>query len=466
MAFGGVYPWAYGILLVLCGLFALSALAAGGWRVDTALTACASAVVVAVTIQLVPLAPVVLGAVSPASAAVLAQQHLGFAFNPDAGIGWHPLSVSPHATLWFLWYFMTLAAVFAGVMSLAATTPLRFVATSVTAIGAILALVGIVQAGTGSTRMYGLWAPLTHTTPFGPFVNRNHFAAWMLMALPLAMAQCAAYLAALRRDAGLHPRVFDFLGSPRAGQVLLTAFASLLMSVALLMTGSRAGIGGFVLIIVAMAWKQIRGRNVTRAAGPVAISALALAGLAVAWVGPRPILTRIQELPGTRWSGRLDAWSEAWRMAQDFWLTGSGLNTYATATLAYRDPNVLLTFATPHNDYLQAFCDGGLLVGVPLAALFGLLAVRITRASRSHRHGQSFSAWTQYGAAVGLGAVALQELVDFSLQTQANAVLFAVLAAYAVAEREDAPPKGHSPRRPASRSSGGSPRSDRVVVRP
>ena len=229
--------------------------------------------------------------------------------------------------------------------------------------------------------MYGVWAPLTHAAVFGPFVNRNHFATWMLMALPVAIAQCAARLTAMRREAGPRATVVEILGAPGAGAVLLTGFACFLMSAALLMTGSRSGFGGFVVVVAAMIWVQVRRRQSIRAAAPAVALVLALAVVTVAWIGWRPLVTRFDELPGTRLSGRLDAWSEAGRIARDFWLTGSGLNTYATAMLTYHDPNVFDFFRTPHNDYLQVLCDGGLLVGLPLGVTLGVLAVRVARGS-------------------------------------------------------------------------------------
>ena len=68
------------------------------------------------------------------------------------------------------------------------------------ALGVLLALVGIVQLAllgqdvyTGM-RIYGFWRPRNLlTTPFGPFVNKNHFAGWMVMVMPLA----AGYMAGL-----------------------------------------------------------------------------------------------------------------------------------------------------------------------------------------------------------------------------------------------------------------------------
>ena len=64
----------------------------------------------------------------------------------------------------------------------------------IVAFGTALALFGIIQYAMlgdhayGGMRIYGFWQPMNLlTTPFGPFVNKNHFAGWMLMGLPLAM---------------------------------------------------------------------------------------------------------------------------------------------------------------------------------------------------------------------------------------------------------------------------------------
>ena len=256
-----------------------------------------------------------------------------------------------------------------------------------TAVGAALALAAIIQAGAGSNLMYGVWAPETHAAVFGPFVNRNHFATWMLMAIPVAIAQCAAQLAALAHDAGPRATVVELLGAPRAG------------------SGSRDGVrllshvGRAADDRIAVGVRRVR-RDRDRRHLDLTCGAASRFGpprrqppscsrspaVAVGWIGWRPIAARINELPGTRLSGRLDAWSEAWRIARDFWPTGSGLNTYATTMLPYHDPNVRDFFRTPHNDYLQALCDGGVLVGLPLLATLGVLrGPRRTGGAQSRR---------------------------------------------------------------------------------
>src|SRR5205823_13523701 len=67
----------------------------------------------------------------------------------------------------------------------------RFVE-ALTAFGAVLALIGFVQKSLSSRFLYGFWELEIGRTPFGPFVNRNHIAGWMVMALPLALALLVA----------------------------------------------------------------------------------------------------------------------------------------------------------------------------------------------------------------------------------------------------------------------------------
>lgn len=440
LAFGGVYPWTYAVLAALTALFAVTALAAGGWRVDRRLTGAAAAVLAAVLLQLIPMPRDVLATLSPAAPVFLEAHNLGYALGVQSGAGpAHPLSIDPAATERFVLFFLIVCLLFAGVRSLGAIGSLRFLVTTITVLGGGVALIGLLQAGVSGTRMYGIWAPQTATSVFGPFVNRNHFAALMLMALPVAMAQCAAYVRAMRRQAGESAPVVELLSTRAASQTLLCGFAALLMSAALVMTRSRSGMAGFVVVLIAVVAMVAARRRTRQSFAVAAVVAAALAIGVTAWIGWEPLVSRFDQLPGTRLSGRVDAWSEGARIARAFWPVGSGVNTYASAMLAYHDPAVEHYFRTPHNDYLQVLSDGGLLVGIPMALMLALLVVRITRALRSTAAQSSFDAWTRSGAAAGLLAVALQEVVDFSLQTPANAVMVAVLSGYILSESQQRP---------------------------
>ena len=83
-----------------------------------------------------------------------------------------------------------------------------------------------------------------------------------------------------------------------------------------------------------------------------------------------------------------------------------------------------------HNDYVQILSEGG--IALTAAALF--VVVQIARAIRAgFAQAQTASLyWVRTGATLGLVAMAIQELTDFSLQLPGNAVLFVVLAAIAM----------------------------------
>lgn len=127
------------------------------------------------------------------------------------------------------------------------------------------------------------------------------------------------------------------------------------------------------------------------------------------------------------------------RIIGDFTFTGVGINSYGTATIAYASESLTLHYAAAHSDYLQLAAEGGLLVGIPAlaaaAAFVRVLCARVRDGGDTH--------WLRLGAIAAIAAIALQELVDFSLQIPANATLLAVVAAIAV--HSTMAPPGHRP---------------------
>ena len=128
---------------------------------------------------------------------------------------------------------------------------------------------------------------------------------------------------------------------------------------------------------------------------------------------------------------RQDIWSVTARIIRDFPLTGTGLNTFGTATLAYQVSHLDMHYAEAHNDYLQLAAEGGVLLSAPvLAAVVFTIGIIWRRFDEGGGRSESF--WPRLGAVTGLMAVALQSLVDFSLQMPGTAVLFVVFLAMAL----------------------------------
>ena len=64
----------------------------------------------------------------------------------------------------------------------------------------VMTLVALVQAASPEpTRIYGIWKPEWDWGVFGPYVSRNHFAGYMVLAIPVAVAFTAESALAVGR---------------------------------------------------------------------------------------------------------------------------------------------------------------------------------------------------------------------------------------------------------------------------
>ena len=269
------------------------------------------------------------------------------------------------------------------------------------------------------------------TTPFGPFVNENHFAGWMMMGLPLAVGYFSAGASGAMR--GVRPdwrsRVLR-LSSPEVNKLVLAALAALLMGLALVLTFSRSGVTCFAFALLLSGWFICR----SRAAGTGRSLRLAyIALVAVVGIGWAGVDTVAREFGRASWDnlgGRLGAWEDGLHITSDFMLTGTGMNTYETTTLLYSE-GTAGRYVHAHNGYIQLAAEGGLLVGLPILVAAGFFVRDVKRRFQSEDDDET-TYWIRVGAVTGLAAIALQEVVDFSLHIPGNAVLFALLCAVAV----------------------------------
>jgi O-antigen ligase len=432
LAFGAVYPWAYWPLAIVCLLSGLLGVLVRRQdriaSVSLALTSALMGMAVAIAVQLLPLPRAALATVSPRTIELLGNLNPAFA----AGLlSSHPVSVWPRDTWTALALYVSLAVLGVGATHLFSRCGSRRFVEALTCLAAVLALVGIVQQSFSSGAIYGIWTLDAGRHPFGPFVNRNHFAGWMVMVLPLTLVLLVAGIDHGMR--GLKPgwryKVLWF-SSPEASRLMLIAAAAVLMALSLMLTMSRSGITAFALSVLMTAW--FAGRTVrSRSRRIVAAACLGLLLLlVVTWTGADLIATRFRDADWGEFNNRKGAWADAWTVARDFPLVGTGLNTYWAAALFYQRHDMGYFFAQAHNDYMQLAAEGGLLLAVPglICLVFLIRDVR----HAMHEHHETSTAWLRAGAVTSLVAIGCQETVEFSLQIPGNAALFAVVCAIAL----------------------------------
>lgn len=440
-AFGAVYPWGYWPLAIAAQVIALAGLSIRspkGWRPLglSSLAAALSVLILAASIQLIPFSAGILRTISPEASAVIVQLDLNSSMQAGAH---HPLSISPVRTLRGLAVIASLALLTLGATRLLSLTGVEGLARAITIVGVALALTGIIQQSMFNGWIYGFW-PRSGGTPYGPFINKNHFAGWMLMGLPVTLGLlCAGMTRGLRGVANGWREKALWMASPHASGLLLVGGAAAIMTLSLILTMSRSGMLSALCAGLAIAVLVLR-RAPTRASRLGAIAILvAIPVLVIVRAGPGTIATRFASADISDLNGRLGPWQDAVRIVRRYPLVGTGLNTYGQATLFYQEFNLSAHYAQAHNDYLQLVAEGGLLLGVPSAICVGLLVIGIRRRFKEETGESTY--WIRAGATTGIAAIAVQELVEFSLQMPGNAFLFVVLCAIAL-HRE--PERRHS----------------------
>jgi O-antigen ligase len=431
-AFGAVYPWAYWPLAAASALAAAAGLLAqapGSWRpMDLRpLSIALAAFVAAASLQLVPLPNAMVSAISPEAPSIVAELHPAARLDASR----HALSIAPSKTAAGVAVFASLALVLVGASRLLSITGAGRLARAIAVIGVALALAGIIQKPLFTGKIYGFWTPLMGGNPYGPFVNRNHFAGWMLMGLPLTLGLVCGAIARGMRGVrpGLRERIL-WLSSPDASGIVLLMGAAAIMTLSLVLTMSRSGMSAALLVLVATAGLVVL-RSPTRGQKTAGVAAIAvLLVVAVGWAGTNVIAQRFSESDARDLNGRLGPWTDAVGIAARYPLAGTGLNTYGLATLFYQEFDLDHHYAQAHNDYLQLAAEGGLLLTLPAAACAIVFAFAVRRRFREETSVSAY--WLRAGAVTGILAMALQETVEFSLQMPGNALLFAVLCAIAL----------------------------------
>jgi len=429
-AFGAVYSWAYVPLIAMATVVSVTSLL---HRDDAArrsrLPAAAAAIAIAIGLQLLPLPPRVLTALSPSTDRILSAYDLSYAARSK----WHSLSIDPVSTTLALACFVAFALFSIGVSRRLTVRRAAMVARAVAVLALVVAVVGVVQKSTGTLRIYGFWTPIDHPYQvFGPFVNKNHFAGWMVMALSLTIGSLGFEIVKGARSMKASWRGYmGWLSTSAGSYVLLMLFAVPVMISALLMTLSRSAIlSWFASIAFAGFWLVVstrRSKLVLMLAGMYVVIALTLV---TTWANPRLVSARFEHGSGDTLRARMTTWGDALRIADDFPLSGTGLNTFDTAMIFYQSqPGA--HWSAAHNDYIQVVADGGILLVVPVVVAL-IVGVRefCDRARAETPRDPHF--WLRAGAVVGLVAIGIQECFDFSLQLPGNAVMCALLIAFAI----------------------------------
>jgi hypothetical protein len=379
-----------------------------------------------IALQATPLPLPVVQLLSPHAAIV--GQELGLI--PSTAT-WRPLSIDDASTRWAGVVMAGAIALFFAARRIVSGGGVRQTVRGISALGLAFSALALAQAATAGRSIY--WRFPTDydgPLPFGSFVNRNHFATWIVMAMPV----CFGYMMArARRPDGVNG---EFV-SPRTrlarmadGRMIWLAASGAMMLAALLASMSRSGIVALTGAVSIFAVVHARRATVRRAWWTIGVLGL-LTGFALTRADLPALAERFSQ-SGTGIRDRVRIWSDTLPIVKDFWVTGTGSGTYRTAMLYYQRADRNVQFNQAHNHYLQVAVEGGIVLVTLLAATLTTLGQAVRRQLETEASGVY---WIRAGAACGLLAAALQSMWETGLVLPANAALAAVLAAIASFER-------------------------------
>lgn len=285
---------------------------------------------------------------------------------------------------------------------------------------------GIAQQLTWNGQLY--WTiPLRYGgSPFGPFVNRNNGAGYLLLAFACAVASLVISWhpcglgpgQGLKRSSGGPRRatITDWLVGVLAHLtpvVLLSGVAVVGIAIGILMSLSRAGVAGLlaagIMLLPALSLGKAR----------LGVMVLAGAGLAVAgviWLGQsEQIAKRLGSLASLPMAmeGRVEHWREVMSLVHDHPWRGSGWGTYLLVNPVYLSRNHDAWFQHAENQYLEILVEAGF-VGLGLFILgWGLLAYAAWSSVRRDQSGRQLA--SGICGLLMVAACSVISITDFSL---------------------------------------------------
>jgi O-antigen ligase len=442
----GGRTWTLAPLLVLTAAAALAAprRTFSFPRSQRALDLALIGLLAAIGLQLIPLPASLVSALSP-HAEEVRSAILITGFGQPAP-SWTTITVQPAATLG------ALGTVALGVLTLwiargvfGAGGSTRTVCRALAFLGALAAVMAVIQRTVAPGTVLFVIAPEARSAnPFGAFVNRNHFAAWLLL---IAAPVCGYCIARLRIHPTSRRHWRQSIGQVMRSSLLYTALAAFVQVGVLLLTLSRSAVAG---LGVAAATGGLLGRprveiEIERTRMPAVMGVAGAALLMfVLFVDVDGWAKRFEQSFGSEQVvfSRQTIWRESLPVIRDFWLTGSGAGTYAEAMTLYQQSRFWVGsmqrwghFNNAHSHYVQVASEGGLLLGVPVLLALVLIAKLGLRAVRADK-GEMF--WVRVGAAAGLAGLATQSIWEVALIMPANAVLAGVVGGLLLYRRDPA----------------------------
>lgn len=330
---------------------------------------------------------------------------------------WRPLTLYPFRTRLRLQTLLCYVALFAVIIGHYRTRQRLVRLLSVAVLSAFaVSFMGILQKLAWNGKLYWIREG-SYRHVFGPYVNRNQYAAFAELMLPVAMCMALASLRHYTRGRK----------EAAAGFVFQT-FATVVIAAGIFYSLSRGGMiaAGFSVVVVAIFLVSY---------GPRRLEMLLMGAFVVAamgfliWIGPEEVIERAGTISQGRSAPslalRLDVWERTVGLMKDYPLFGTGLGSFLFAFMPYGPPGRAWS-TDAHSEYIELICETGF-AGLFLFLLGFVAYVRLVwHPLKFHRTGNRY---LYAGLAAGLAAILLHSTISPGLRLPANGLAMTIMAA-------------------------------------
>jgi len=263
----------------------------------------------------------------------------------------------------------------------------------------------------------------------GTFINRNHLAGYLEMALAIGIG---LMISTLTNDRSHHWRhrlrsLIETLLSNKA----FIRLSLIIVCTGLILTKSRMGNTAFFasLFITGILF-LFMARHATRSTIIFLISIIILDILLIgSWVGVGQVVDRIEATSMVA-EKRDEVARDTLTMIREQPFTGIGGGNYFSTFPNYQQLDIWDNYYHAHNDYLEFLSEYGL-IGLVLLAATVLYALLFAFKAMRRRHSPLMQGMA-FASFMGIISILIHSSVDFNMQIPANAAMFMLLMGLAI----------------------------------
>jgi O-antigen ligase len=447
LPFGSIVPRArlplIAVPLLVCAIAAVARLLGTRERTTTARTTRvwlmwaggATLLILLGALQLVPLSPGLLRALSPESDAIWSAASRVAKLSGVSTSDAHPISLDPRATAFELFRIASLFAAFTSAALLVRTHTRRVALASVLCVTAMFESVyGLREAAMQRYEIWGWVNRLIFNRVTGTFVNPNHYAHYLAIVLPMAVFLAAYAWHVSGTDETPLSRRLAMLIERR---VLMAGFALIAMIACvagILLAQSRGALLALLsgLFLVAA---LLPGRRLARVA-LAGTGGIALVLALVVYLGPERTVARFvpSDLEQQTLVGRRIGIAAAFSLWQRFSIFGSGLGTFEQMVSMEQKQDLERIYHHAHNDYAELAATAGTLgFVIVMVALIGgyveLMRMTFGKLAELTWRRRAFQA----AALTSITIAMVHALFDFNFFIPSNPATLAAIMGAAVA---------------------------------